>query len=85
MMISKDTLVLVADRFRLVAGGLAETTLSHRMFGDTKKIASLRAGSDITVGRFNAAMRWMAENWPEGEPLPRELLAYRKAQDEDAA
>ena len=74
--LSIATLVGIADQFRSAAGGLSETTLSHRIFGDSKKLTALRGSADITVGRFNAAMRWMAENWPEGHERPEVLRAY---------
>lgn len=75
-MITKLTLVATADLFCTASGGMRETTLSHRMFGDSKKLSALRGPSDITVGRFNAAMCWMAENWPEGHERPPALAAY---------
>lgn len=52
------------------ASALEEKTLSHRVFGDSKKLAALRGGADITTGRFNAAIRWFAANWPEGLDWP---------------
>lgn len=76
MMISTETLVAIADLFRTASGGMRETTLSHRIFGDSKKLTALRGSADITVGRFNAAMCWMAENWPEGHDRPVSLAAY---------
>jgi hypothetical protein len=91
MMISTDTLVAVADLFRTASGGMRETTLSHRMFGDSKKLSALRESADITVGRFNAAMCWMAAHWPEGHAVPDALRVYATpkgdapTQDEDAA
>lgn len=75
-MITKLTLVASADLFRAASGGMRETTLSHRIFGDSKKLTALRGSADITVGRFNAAMCWMAENWPEGHEVPASLSAY---------
>jgi hypothetical protein len=49
----------------------------------------MRNGGEITVGRFNGAMRWLAENWPDGSDLPDNLAAYRspapETPNEDAA
>ena len=90
-MITKLTLVAVADRFRVAAGDMREVTLSYRIFGDSKKLSALRGSADITVGRFNAAMQWMAEHWPEGHERPAALLRYVKPpqvpepSEEDAA
>lgn len=53
------------------ATDLKEVTLSHRVFGDSKKLAAIRAGADITVGRFNASLRWFDENWPDGAVWPK--------------
>lgn len=75
-MIDRFDLVRAADCYRGAAGGLSEKTLSYRMFRDSKKLAALRGSADITVGRFNAAMCWMAENWPEGHSVPPALRAY---------
>ena len=71
MMIRVSDLVLLCDAFREAAGGLPESTLSHRMFGDSKRLTILRGGvADITVGRFNRSMRWLRDNWPEGAAMP---------------
>lgn len=85
-MICISDLLDVADRYR-DATGTPETTVSHRVFGDTKRLAALRAGREITVGRFNAAMHWFARNWPDGRDRPDVLDGCHPAPDpeEDAA
>lgn len=86
MMITKQNLLDVADAYLLASDALRETTVSHRVFGDTKKLASLRADGDITLGRFNAAMRWFATNWPAGHAMPDELCRHLdESKAEDAA
>lgn len=62
-------LLTVADAY-MAATSVKEVTLSHRLFGDSKKLTALREGADITVGRFNGAMRWFDENWPEAAEWP---------------
>ena len=62
-------LLSVADAYK-AALGIEDTTVSARVFNDSKKLASLRSGSDITVGRFNAAMRWFSTNWPDDARWP---------------
>lgn len=69
-----EDLLAAADAWKEATGIGRDTTLSHRMFGDSKRLGQLREGRDITVGRFNAAMAWMAAHWPEGRAVP-ELLA----------
>lgn len=66
-------IVRIADLYAAALGGLPEKTVSYRVFSDSKKLAMIRGGADITVGRYNMAMRWFAAFWPEGHSLPREL------------
>jgi hypothetical protein len=56
-------LLSVIDAYKS-ALGIDDTTVSSRVFDDGKKIAALRTGADITVGRFNSAIRWFSSNWP---------------------
>lgn len=84
MIFTTQTLVQIADAFRDASGGLKESTLSYRIFGDSKKLTSMRTDADITLGRFNAAMHWFAENWPEGHVLPDLLHAFT-TENKDAA
>jgi len=62
-------LLTLADAF-IAATSIKEVTLSHRVFGDSKKLAAIRGGADITLGRFNAALEWFSANWPEGAEWP---------------
>jgi len=62
-------LLTLADAF-IAATSVKEVTLSHRVFGDSKKLAAIRGGADITLGRFNAALEWFSANWPEGAEWP---------------
>ncbi|HWK65368.1 MAG TPA: hypothetical protein VNS34_10530 [Rhizobiaceae bacterium] len=59
----------LADAF-IAATSVKEVTLSHRVFGDSKKLTAIRNGADITVGRFNAAIAWFSANWPEDADWP---------------
>lgn len=65
-------LLSVADAYK-AATGLEDVTVSHRLFGDSKKLKALRDGSDITLGRFNAALHWFAENWPQTAKWPADV------------
>lgn len=59
------------DHFLLCAtqlqGGLSipESTLSHRVFGDTKRLKSLRSGSTITVRKLREGVFRFRDHWPE--------------------
>jgi hypothetical protein len=41
----------------------------------------LRAGGDITVSRYNAAVTWFADNWPEGAQWPDEVVRPDRAKE----
>lgn len=69
MMIQITHLLSLADAFQ-VADPVPDTTLSFRIFRDSKKLGALRAGSDITTGRFNDAIVWFSENWPADAAWP---------------
>ena len=62
-------LLSVADAYK-TGLGIEDTTVSARVFNDSKKLSALRAGADITIGRFNSALRWFDDNWPDGVRWP---------------
>jgi hypothetical protein len=68
-----ENLLAVADAYKRASGVDFDRTVSHRVFKDSKKLTDLRSGSDITLRRYNDAMRWFSENWPEGSDRPEEL------------
>ena len=69
-----DQLLELSDQYR-IATGVEQSTVSWRVFGDTKKLRALDGGADIQVKRWEQAVRWFADNWPEGaiwpEGIPR--------------
>jgi hypothetical protein len=73
-MASTQNLIELADAYKVAAGLDRDQTVSYRVFGDSKKLSDLRAGAGITVSRFNAAMEWFGQNWPEGKAFPKGLL-----------
>lgn len=62
-------LISIADEYRR-ATGAEDRTVSSRVFADSKKLGALRSGADITTSRFNDAVMWFSENWPEGANWP---------------
>ena len=64
--------ISLADAF-IAATSIKDVTLSHRMFGDSKKLTAIRNGSDITVGRLNSAIEWLSANWPENAVWPENV------------
>jgi hypothetical protein len=45
-------------------------TVSWRVFGDGKKLDALLSGSELQIGRYNAALIWFSVNWPAGAAWP---------------
>lgn len=68
-MLEKSDLLLVADEYRRITG-LEDVTVSHRVFGDSKKLSAMRGDASITLDRFNEAFRWFSEHWPENARWP---------------
>lgn len=64
-----DDLLTLADAYGR-AERIETTTVSWRVFGDTKKLGALKHGKDIQVKRFEAALQWFSDHWPDGTPWP---------------
>lgn len=62
-------LLSLADAYKS-ALGIEDTTVSARVFNDSKKLGAMRCGADITVGRLNSALQWFDANWPENATWP---------------
>lgn len=52
---------------------VAKTTLSYRLFRDSKKLRALEEGADIQTGRLEAAFAWLSANWPEAAVWPTDI------------
>lgn len=64
----------VASAFT-AATGLPLKTLSHRIFDDGKKLDAIFAGdADVVTARFDRAMQWFSDNWPEGTEWPTDVV-----------
>ena len=72
MLTHQDFLELI-DQFKQASSIESDGALSARMFNDGKKIAVLRGGGDITLGRLIAGVQWLSENWPKGHKMPDQL------------
>lgn len=68
-----DDLLAVADAYKIAAAVERDRTVSHRVFGDSKKLSALRVGAGIDIRRFNSAMEWFNENWPPATRRPKQL------------
>lgn len=63
------------------SSGLAEATVSSRLFNDGKRLSEVRRGADIGIRRVERAMQWMSENWPDGADWPGDVPRPRPAQE----
>lgn len=71
-------LLSLADEYQRV-DPVEDKTLSSRVFDDGKKLTALRSDKDITVSRFNAAVQWFSDNWPEGAEWPKGIARPKVA------
>ena len=73
--IDPGALVRLGDKYKLASNVEKDTTVSYRLFDDSKKLTDLRSRKvSLTVDRYNDALRWFAENWPRGADFPAELV-----------
>lgn len=49
------------------------SAVSKRVFNDGKVLDKLLAGGDLTTSRYQMAVRWFSENWPDGAAWPPEV------------
>lgn len=68
----KERLLTVSASFA-DAKKLSLSRVSTIVFGDGKVIDRLQRESDITTGRYEAAMLWFSSNWPEGVDWPADI------------
>jgi len=76
--------LLVARTYRQLSG-LKTTALSWRLFGDSKKLGALENGADIQVTRYEKALHWLSNHWPEGAEWPDGVSRPAKTADADEA
>ncbi len=71
-------MVTASDILRLAqifaaATGVRLTTISSRIFDDSKKLSAIEGGADLTLTRAGAAMQWFSDNWPDSESWPDDI------------
>lgn len=64
-----SNIIALADEYGR-AEGIELSTVSWRVFGDTKKIAALKDGADLQTRRYAKALEWFSANWPVGAVWP---------------
>lgn len=63
-------LKIVAEAYA-AAAGVELSTVSYRVFSDTKRLRRVFDGqADLKSGSIWAAMIWFSKNWPEGSVWP---------------
>lgn len=72
MVVLPQHIVTLAHAFS-AATGVSVGAVSHRVFDDSKKIPAMEGGADITVRRYNMAVRWFSENWPADTAWPADI------------
>jgi hypothetical protein len=65
----KEQLIDVVDAFA-AKRELSDSRISTMVFGDGKIIGRLRGTGDLTTRRYEMALVWFSENWPEGAVWP---------------
>ena len=63
-------LLLLADAYQAFDPKIAETTVSWRVFSDSKKLKALRSGKSIQHHRLQASLQWFSDHWPIGLAWP---------------
>lgn len=84
-----EQLIAVTDAY-CRAVGLSVSRVSTLIFNDGKRLGSIRAGHDLYTRRFEYAMSWFSDHWPEDSetwPLgvPRPLANKASSHEEDSA
>lgn len=66
----RDQLIMTADAFCRETG-LSRSRLSTILLSGGKRLDMIESGGDIGTERFESAMLWLSENWPEGLAWPQ--------------
>lgn len=69
MTILTQRLILVSDLY-CAAVKLSRGRVSTLVFGSGSRLAGVAEGKDLNTRSYEHAMRWFAENWPEGPAWP---------------
>ncbi len=64
------------------ATGVETTTVSWRLFGDSKKLGAIIEGADIQVRRLERAIQWLSDQWPPGTEWPAGVVRPPARSDE---
>lgn len=55
------------------ATGLAEATISTKLFNDGKRIETVRSGGDLGAEKATRAIEWLSNHWPADAIWPHDV------------
>ncbi|MCC8945969.1 hypothetical protein H8A97_12890 [Bradyrhizobium sp. Arg62] len=63
--------LIAAARAYCRAKDLSLSRVSTLIFNDGKRLDAIQAGGDLSTARYEHAMGWFSEHWPDLEPWPK--------------
>lgn len=72
-----DQFLRLVDAYS-VATGLAQSTISTRLFNDGKRLEMLRDGRDVGIRKVADAVQLISDSWPPESPWPDEIARPAK-------
>jgi hypothetical protein len=73
----KEKLIVVLDAY-CKAVKLSDARVSTLLFNAGGKIASLKAGTDLSTGNYERAMQWCSDRWPSDAEWPKGIQRPRR-------
>lgn len=71
-MTMRDQILTVARAY-CDARVLSPSRVSTLVFNDGKKIGLIEGGADLQTSKFEQAMAWFSDNWPENAKWPSDV------------
>ena len=68
----KNRILTLAERY-CAAKDVSEARVATLIFNQGGTIKRLRAGGDLTTRKFEFAIQWFSDHWPDGEPWPVDI------------
>lgn len=65
--------ILTVARTYCDARGLSPSRVSTLVFNDGKKIGAIEAGGDLLTDKFEQAMVWFSDHWPDKATWPADI------------
>jgi hypothetical protein len=80
----RESLIAAVKAF--VSGSLmGQRRLSTIVFGSGARFDQICAGSDVSTGTYERAMKWLSDNWPENAVWPEGVDRPMPVQAPEAA